>query len=249
MADVCSGASGTRVRVLQGFELHIRDRTARLAGGAQRLLALLALADRPTDRGVVAARLWPDLPEVRAAATLRTTLWQARRAAPGAVANQGGCLGLGPAVRVDLHESTRAARALATGEDPPGDVAAAFGHDVLPDWPEDWVLAPRERFRQIRLHALDTLCRRLTGAGRHAEAIVVGLGAVAADPLRETAQRALIEAHIAEGNISEAVRQYRAFAAQLWVSLGLDPTPELTTLLQVPPVRLRTGRPTSIAHR
>ena len=42
--------------------------------------------------------------------------------------------------------------------------------DILPDWYEDdWVLAAREHFYHLRLHALEAMCERLTtadGTGR-----------------------------------------------------------------------------------
>ncbi|WP_236681061.1 AfsR/SARP family transcriptional regulator [Streptomyces siderophoricus] len=101
----------------------------------------------------------------------------------------------------------------------------------MPDWPDEWVTTERERFRQIRLHALEALCRRLTELGEHRSAIDAGLSAVAADPLRETAQRVLMEAHLAEGNLSEAVRQYRTYAGLLRRELGVEPTVHLTSLL------------------
>ena len=40
----------------------------------------------------------------------------------------------------------------------------------------------RERFHQLRLHALEALCDRLTTAGRYGEAIDAGLAAVTAEP-------------------------------------------------------------------
>jgi DNA-binding SARP family transcriptional activator len=50
---------------------------------------------------------------------------------------------------------------------------------------------------------------------------------VAEEPLRETAQSALIEAHLCEGNVIEARRQFNTFAALLWTELGMRPSPEL----------------------
>ena len=37
----------------------------------------------------------------------------------------------------------------------------SFGDDVLLGWYDDWVIMERERFRQIRLHALDRIGDRL----------------------------------------------------------------------------------------
>jgi hypothetical protein len=43
--------------------------------------------------------------------------------------------------------------------------------DLLPDWTEDWVLMERERYHQLRLRALEALCRRLTLKGRCGQAV------------------------------------------------------------------------------
>ena len=59
--------------------------------------------------------------------------------------------------------------------------------DLLPDWDEDWIQFERERLRQLRVHALEALCRRLSECGRHEEAVDAGQATMAAEPLREAA--------------------------------------------------------------
>ncbi|MBQ0826631.1 AfsR/SARP family transcriptional regulator [Streptomyces tagetis] len=228
--DVSAGP-GVRLRLLPTFELSDHGGHIRLQGGAQRLLAFLAMCQRPPHRSLVATRLWADLPDERSSAALRTSLWQVRRAAPHVVVDHHSHLRLCGSVEVDVHEAARWLRLLETGERTERHLPDCLSHDLLPDWPDEWAVIERERFRQIRLHALETLCRRLTQAGEHRCAIEVGLSAVAADPLRETAQRVLIEAHIAEGNLSEAVRQYRSYSRMLHLELGVEPTVLLTALL------------------
>jgi DNA-binding SARP family transcriptional activator len=93
------------------------------------------------------------------------------------------------------------------------------------------VLLERERFHQLRLHALEALCDRLTTAGRYGEAIDAGLAAVTAEPLRESAHRVLIKAHLAEGNQGEADRQYQLCRRLLRDELGVDPSNALRALL------------------
>ena len=56
------------------------------------------------------------------------------------------------------------------------------------------------------LHALEALSRALTIMGRYGEAVEAALTAIVAEPLRESAQRALLEAHLAESNLIEARR-------------------------------------------
>jgi DNA-binding SARP family transcriptional activator len=101
---------------------------------------------------------------------------------------------------------------------------AALARDLLPDWYDDWVVLERERFRQLRLHALEALCRRLTEAGRFGAAVQAGLAAVAGEPLRESAHRILIQAHLAEGNPGEAVRQYHLYRRLLAGELAIEPS-------------------------
>jgi DNA-binding SARP family transcriptional activator len=50
-----------------------------------------------------------------------------------------------------------------------------------------------------------------------------GHASVRAEPLRESALAALVDAHLAAGNRYEAVCEYRAYAARLQIELGLDP--------------------------
>lgn len=104
--------------------------------------------------------------------------------------------------------------------------------DLLPGWYDDWVLLERERVRQRLLHALEALSRELVRAGRHAEAVESALLAVSTEPLRESAQRALIEAHLAEGNLIEAMRAYDAYRGLVKRELGVEPGCELSGLIR-----------------
>jgi DNA-binding SARP family transcriptional activator len=104
--------------------------------------------------------------------------------------------------------------------------------DLLPGWYDDWVIFEREGIRQRLLHALETLSRRLA-AGRHAEAVEAAISAVGADPLRESANRVLVEAHFAEGNLVEARRAYDRYRGIVGRELGVEPGPELRRLLQL----------------
>jgi DNA-binding SARP family transcriptional activator len=82
------------------------------------------------------------------------------------------------------------------------------GGELLPGWYEDWVLVERERLRQLRMHALEALAEKLTEAGRYGVAMQAAYAAVRADPVRESAHRAVVRVHLAEGNVLEALRAY-----------------------------------------
>ena len=103
--------------------------------------------------------------------------------------------------------------------------------DLLPDWYDDWVLLEGEDWRQLRLHTLEALARQFTTDGRYGDATGAALAAVRADPLRESPHTTLIHAHLAEGNQSEAIREFDRYRAQLRSELGLEPTAELQALI------------------
>jgi DNA-binding SARP family transcriptional activator len=222
-----------RLSLLGAFTVTEGVQLVVIPSDAQRLVALLALSERPVSRVRVAALLWPDSTEARAAASLRSALWRLRRAAPWLILT-GDNLEISEEVDVDV----RSARALAhrMAEAPIGDEVSSpepFLEDLLPDWYEDWAILERERFRQTRLHALEALCELLVGREDYARAVDAGLAAVAGEPLRESAHRTLIRAHLAEGNLGEAVRQYRSFQALLHQELGVEPSPELGLLVGI----------------
>jgi DNA-binding SARP family transcriptional activator len=222
--------------LLGGFQARRGDVVIELPWSVQRLVAFLALGAQPLRRVHVAASLWLDVPEERAHASLRTALWRLRRPDLAIVDGSGGCLALAAGVEVDVHETTaladRALAGAAADALPPRALQRLrSARDVLPDWYEDWVLFARERHRQLRLHALEALCQTLTDAGRFGEAAAAGSAAVADEPLRESAHRALMCVHIAEGNLAEALRQYRLFRDLLREQLGLEPSPRMAALL------------------
>jgi DNA-binding SARP family transcriptional activator len=227
---------GIRLELLDGFELRRDGAAVRVPGGVQRLIAFLGLNQRRLARVFVAGNLWADANEQRAAAALRTALWRVGQLGDRLLIADAQSLRLDPEVHVDVLDSARVARQIL--EQRPGEVLAAGawellrdGHELLPDWYDDWVLIERERHRQLRLHALERVCERLSAAGRHAEATEAGVVAVASEPLRESAHRALIAAHLAEGNVGEALRQYELCRRLLRRDLDVEPSPALEALV------------------
>jgi SARP family transcriptional regulator, regulator of embCAB operon len=61
--------------------------------------------------------------------------------------------------------------------------------------------------------------------------------AVGEEPLRESAQRALVRAHLARGNQGEAILQYRRYRQALYSELQVSPSPLFEQLI------LGIGRP------
>lgn len=233
-------ARGLRLVLLSGFQVERDGRPLPLPLSAQRVVAFLALHERPVQRLYVAGNLWLDSSEDRANASLRTALWRLRRPGCTLVDASATHVSLAAGLAVDVRDETERARRATGGAAEPDarDVAALCdAGDLLPDWYDDWVVLARERFRQARLHALEALCLSLAARGRYAEAAEAGLAAVAGEPLRESAHRAVIRAHLAEGNPGEAIRQYRLCRRLLHDELGLQPSPQLEELVGALPSR------------
>jgi DNA-binding SARP family transcriptional activator len=234
------GDQHLRLCLLGGFQLLVNSEAVLVPMQAQRLLGFLALRAVET-RATVAGTLWGDSPGPRAAANLRNTVWRIRLASDSLLHCGRQAIGLGPTVALDLHDARRWAQELLDGSSPdsPAGMIDVLDRDLLPTWDEDWLLIERERQRQLRLHALEALSDRLSSAGRHPEAVAAALAAVGAEPLRESAQRTLIHAHLAERNVSEAVRQFESYRRLLDAELAIAPSAELARLLY-DTVRMRT---------
>jgi len=234
-------ADSWRLQLLQAFELSRAAVPLQLPIGAQRVLALLALLGRPAQRLYVAGVLWPDSSESHSGGSLRSALWRLRQVAPGVVVTDSTRLALAPAVRVDFHEVIERTHGLVSDDPDPGPILdpEELTRELLPDWYDDWLNADRERLRQLQLHALEALSTRLRGRQEYAQAIEVAGMAVAVEPTRESARRELIKAHLAEGNMDEALRQFRLFRRLLVGELGVEPSRGLVALF---PADGRSGR-------
>lgn len=239
MAISASPAVGTlsdpdvELRLLGGFSLHIDGAPVALPMHSRRVLAYLSLdraQDYSCDRGVLAERLWPDARVERSRASLRTAVWRIRRANVALVFVEPEVVRLGHAVNVDVHQFRHLADGLIGDRDEHFSESArviARATELLPGWDESWLVLAREQLRQTRLHALEASAASLRRARRFPEAIDAMLAVIAEEPLRESAHSALIDAYLSEGNASEAMRQFDAFAALLWRELGIRPSDAL----------------------
>lgn len=226
-----------RLTVLGHLRLHPE---APVAHPGRRLIAFLAVHGEPVTRALAAGRLWPDLPESQARANLRRALWQVP---------VDWITTLDGAITLDAAVDLAAARAIAIrclhGHPPSLREIVVLSHDLLPGWEEEWVIAPQENYRILRVQALESACRTLARAGRHTLAVQAGAAAVAAEPLCESATDALIEAHLRQGNRYAAMRCFRALSLALERELGVAPDPELAARLaeHLPPKKPITRFP------
>ena len=220
--------------LIGAFGLTSGGETIPLPESSQRLVAFLAVNARPVARAVVASSLWLDSAEERSGANLRSALWRLRRPGHPVVETTDKQLRLAPEVVVDAHELASKALRLLDGTPHESDVALdddLLHGELLPGWYDDWVLMERERLRQLRIHALESLTDRLRAAGRYGQAVEAGLAAVTAEPLRESAHRALIRVYLAEGNESEALRQHDTYRRVLHDELDLEPSARMDELV------------------
>jgi DNA-binding SARP family transcriptional activator len=226
-------ADTVRLDVLGRFRIVDRRRDATAPVPAQRLVAFLAVRDEPVGRPRASGMLWPEVEQNHALSNLRTALWRLRNLHPGLVRTHGTTLTLAPDVAVDLRESERLAHRILQETLPLGEArlaAGALSHDLLPDWEDEWLVFERERFRDLRVRALERLCTQLSKLGAHAEAAQAGLLAVQADPLRESSYIALMGAYTAEGNEACALQLYRALESRLDRELQVAPSPATADL-------------------
>jgi len=223
-----------QVGLFGSFDVTRDGVTVTIPSESQRLVAFLALHESPIERGYVAGRLWCDSDEERARANLRSTLWRLRHRAPELVVADATTLALGPDVSADVRDVQRRSSVLWEPDHPDESTDLdyrPFALQFLPGWYDDWVVVERERLHQLCLHCLESIAATLLRRGLFGAAIQALLTSISIDPLRESPRRQLIAVHLAEGNHSEAVRQYREFAQVLERELGLAPSPVMRSQL------------------
>lgn len=225
--------------MLQGLRLDIPE-------GSKRLLVFVALRGGRVDRRHTAATLWPNSDEERAAGNLRSALWRLKGAGISVLSADKSTLTLLPGTEVDVISLCEWAARLIAGKAQPADLEcppSPEAFDLLPGWYDDWVIFERERVRQRLLHALEALSRHHVHSCRWAEAVEIAMTAVSIEPLRESAQRVLVEAHLAERNVTEARRCIRRYRSLVRAELGVEPSAEFLAMAREDATTNRTGRP------
>lgn len=221
------------VQVLGGFQVSGWNGPVSLPESTWRLVVLLALAQHPMGRTRIAGMLWGDKDDEHAQSSLRSTLWRLNQAAPRLVEADGHSLHLSEGVEVDLAELQALSTSLEAGGavDPCAVDPSLCCADLLPDWYDDFVDDQRELIRQLRLRTLETLVRRLSEQDEWGSALRIALIAVGQAPMRETTHQLVLEIHLAEGNVSEALRHYRILKDTLWQELGIQPCARLRSTI------------------
>ena len=232
------------MRLLGGFE-------ARVASGAplslptRKAQALLAyLGTRPGQvhpRDKLAALLWGETRDHQARDSLRHAVAALRKAlahgnAPSPILRvHGQTLALEPdAVEVDV--ATFEGR-VAQGTPPAledaadlyrGDLLLGFGlSEPLFD---DWLVAERERLREMAIEVLARLLGHQSRTGGTERAIRTAVRLLALDPLQEAVHRTLMQLYVRQGRRAAALKQYQLCVDGLQRELGTEPEMETKAL-------------------
>ena len=210
-------------------------------GKTMDLLRLLAIDNgRPVRIASLLARLWPDVSDARAKASLRTAASQIRRAVgTNCVARQPGNLLLTDCW-VDVGEflSIHAAVQRAALQHEPADVlhqaklAERLYRDDFHAYDDDsdWATQERDLLSHARHEVLTDAAEAAIELGRFREAIGFASLASRIDASAESPHRSLMRAHAELGEIGSALRVFEAYRARLAEELGADPSPQTTQL-------------------
>lgn len=200
---------------------------------AEALVAYLALA-RPArhTREKLASLLWNASGTDQARQSLRQTLFTIRKLFPDpdVISTDADRIALAPdAIETDVAEFER----LASKDDRESlqSAAALYTGELLQDLTIDeerfdaWLHGERQRLREI---ALSVVNRLIDGVPERVldNAIQLALTIIAADPLHESAHRALMSAYARQGHRDLAIRQYYTCADLLRKRLSVEPSAE-----------------------
>jgi DNA-binding SARP family transcriptional activator len=225
-----------QARIGQAPPLRLRTRKA------QALLAYLAMpAGLPHSRDKLAALLWGDRPLSQARGRFRETLFVLRRALgpaePPCLAASGEAVALeGGAVDIDALTLTR----LAAGGDVEslaravdlyrGEFLEGFVFRGTPF--EDWLMAERERLRELALETMARLLAQQRRAGATSQALRTALRLSGLDPLQESVHRTLMRLYSELGRRGAALQQYQVCLETLQAELGIEPEEATRQLYQ-----------------
>jgi DNA-binding SARP family transcriptional activator/tetratricopeptide (TPR) repeat protein len=214
-----------RIHLLGGLEVDAGVAGADVPAGrpARLLLGWLAACPGEQARAEVAARLWPDVLDSSARASLRTALSELRAALGSATVHVKATretveLG-GQGLWVDLRAFSELLGAGRREE-----ALALCRGEVLEGLDEEWVLELRSRHAAERVDAAGALVRAAREAGDADSALAWARRLAAWDPLDEAAERELMVALAAGGERAAALRSYAGFSRRLARELSLTPS-------------------------
>lgn len=229
---------GLRIRMLGALEAEVAGAAVVLPPGrrVRGLLARLALHPGPHPRDRLAGWLWPDVPDEKARASLRSALWALRCSLGPAgcrfLDSDRACVGLSGAT-VDLAEFGRLAGAGQLRE-----AVALCRGELLYEFGDDWAHEAREAHTVRLTHILSQLSAEASTAGHTAEALAWARRRAALAPLDEGAACDLIRRFAEAGDVPASLTSYNHLCERLRAELGIIPSRSTRRLA----ARMRAGQ-------
>jgi DNA-binding SARP family transcriptional activator len=202
---------------------------------SQSLLAFLIFQREQThSRERLMNMFWGDFSSRRARRSLSTALWHIRRCFPNHDPIQGNSQSVQFAfngdINLDVDEfEKRINRGVLLDLQ---DAIILYKGDFLDGFYDDWVINERYRLQSLFIKALAKLMTLHERAGDHNDALYTAQELLKFDSLREDAHRLLMRTYCAMGQRNTALEQYRSCQKVLKDDLGVDPTPETSSLFQ-----------------
>ncbi len=206
------------------------------SGRVPALLGYLVATRQMHARERLSGLFWPDVPERNALASLRTALYDVRRAlgdASDVLFVERTRVGLRPERIVQLDLATlEVGAADGDGFDEAAAEAAVAAYNgtflegvAVPDAPEfdDWLVVERERYLNLYVRAAWRLGRHNAAVERFDRAAAFARRVLAVDPLREEVHQALMLYLARSGQRAAALAQFKLCEALLDTELGIRP--------------------------
>jgi DNA-binding SARP family transcriptional activator len=205
------------------------------------LLVALSLRRETVPRARLADLLWPDLDEYAARNALSVCLHRLRHhlGNESSVVRAKDGYALNDDVRVDLWEIDRTVAALrsrpALGDTERRRLAQVYEKlrgrrpDRMAQW--EWFEATERHISELRLEVAHRLASDALSHGNAVRALELAEEMIGYDPCDEAARHIAITAHLAMGDRSAAMRQYRQYRETLLAELDCEPSDEIKHLV------------------
>lgn len=211
-----------------GESLHLPTRKA------ESLLAYLELHPGAHAREKLAALLWGDVGDEQARGSLRKALTHLRAVlGDEALFADRQSIQLDPAYPLwcDVREfervsKTRVWASLDTVNETCTQLTALYRGDLLADFYDEWVFAPRQECREQLLDSLLALTQEFRAHSEYSRAMETALRVLELDRANERAHQHLIFCYIASGNRHAALKQYEECERALREELDVEPARE-----------------------
>jgi DNA-binding SARP family transcriptional activator/tetratricopeptide (TPR) repeat protein len=234
------------VRLLGKFDVRFDDALVKIPSRSeQSLFAFLILhAGAAFRREHLAGLFWLDSDETLAKGYLRQALWRLRKAFSSASPNVPNYF---QADKISMTFDSQQAYWLDVAQLKKGhqetidDLIIAtqvYTGELLPGFYDEWVLRERERLHALFERKMQRLLELLSSASRWEELIRQAERWIVLGDTPESAYRALILAHAAQGDVSMALAAYKRCLQALERELGVLPSPDTTQLAE----QVRSGK-------